>query len=133
MRLKSQTSRARIVVEKRAEAASQGVELSAAQEYDLKRSCKGKQNHADPMWALWACVDAHRRFGGSLFAYKCRYCPNYHLGHVNRQVRQFIQYLIGPSVEIEHPPFQRLTYNLGMLVGSPIVHRLVARKGAVNE
>lgn len=66
-----------------------------------RKSCKCKQRHADPCWALWACVATHRKYRENVFAYKCVFCPFYHVGHTPLLVRDFIKKLVGPP----DPPY----------------------------
>lgn len=63
--------------------------------YFRRRSCTGKQNHRDPIWALVATVMIQRRHGdGYVFAYKCRFCPNYHVGHIHYRIREFVGMMV---------------------------------------
>lgn len=60
-----------------------------------------------------ASVSVHQACGASLFPYKCRYCINWHLGHINPFVRAFIQALIDYTPAVNTP---RLTHNLGDVI-----------------
>lgn len=77
-----------------------------------KAACTGKQNHGDPAHALVACSIVYQQFGHNVFPYKCRFCPNYHLGHTNAKVREFIALLLNFQV-IERAPQRRLSFRLG--------------------
>lgn len=66
---------------------------SADSLYYRRRSCTGKQNHRDPIWALVATVMIQRRYG-FVFAYKCKFCPNYHVGHVHYLVRECVRVMV---------------------------------------
>lgn len=84
-------------------------------QFDKRRSCVGKQNHADPIRALMACSEIYRRWKENVFAYPCRHCPNYHVGHVNRNVAEFVKMFVG------EPEVTRLTYTLAdSLTGTQI-------------
>lgn len=86
--------------------------VKAEREHDYRRSCAGKQNHRDPVYALMACCMVYRQVGHNVFPYKCRFCPNYHLGHTNIKVREFIAALLDFTV-VETAPTGRLGYGLG--------------------
>lgn len=90
-------------------------------QFDKRRSCVGKQNHADPIHALVACSEIYRRYRENVFAYPCRHCANYHVGHVNRRVAEFIQMLIEPQEVI------RLTYTLADKLDGALIRKMVPR------
>lgn len=89
--------------------------------FDRQRSCTGKQNHADPIRALMACSEIYRRYKENVFAYPCRHCPNFHVGHVNRRVTEFIRDLVGPQEII------RLSYTLADTLSGSQIKKLLPR------
>lgn len=96
-------------------------EMGSKSDYYERRSCKGKQNHADPINALVECVMMRRRHGASVWAYRCRFCGNYHTGHVPARVREFVQDLIEPCETI------LLTYTLGDSLNGTTLKKLRLR------
>lgn len=59
-------------------------------------SCKGKKRFSDPCDALWFCVHQRSKYRVDVWAYKCHFCPGYHLGHTSTRIKMFIQDVIGP-------------------------------------
>jgi hypothetical protein len=54
-----------------------------------ERSCKYKEPH-DAAGALTACAEVYHRRRDSMFAYKCHFCPHYHVGHSPQYIRDFV-------------------------------------------
>ena len=95
--------------------------MSGNPNYYERRSCKGKQNHADPINALVECVMMRRRHGASVWAYRYRFCSNYHTGHVPLRVREFIEDFVGRRQTIH------LTYTLADALQGALIKPLRLR------
>lgn len=56
----------------------------------LRRKQCGKHSFPDEKTANTACLIARKERGQRLHAYRCNFCPTWHIGHIPARVRQSI-------------------------------------------
>jgi hypothetical protein len=90
----------------------------------MAKSCKGKQNHADPIKALMSAHFMYVVKRESVWAYKCSFCCQYHVGHQPFNVRLLISQLLNAPP----PPVMRRAWTdeeserMNRLWGKPAPH-----------